>query len=126
LSGTRKDYNAKYLFATIQTISRTDYLSQFKKDEFDYILIDEVHRAGASSYERVLDYFKPEFLLGMTATPERTDDYNIYKLFDYITRSIRRRYALYISLCWCNLFRIYRWRNKRCRTFFKINHKRAC
>ena len=95
LSGTRKDYNAKYLFATIQTISRTDYLSQFKKDEFDYILIDEVHRAGASSYERVLDYFKPEFLLGMTATPERTDDYNIYKLFDYnIAYEIRLQEAL--------------------------------
>src|SRR5699024_9021605 len=77
LSDTRIHYNAKYLFSTIQTISRTDYLSQFKKDESDYILIDEVHRAGASSYERVLDYFKPEFLLGMTATPERTDDYNI-------------------------------------------------
>src|SRR5699024_12647841 len=48
LSGTRKDYNAKYLFATIQTISRTDYLSQFKKDTFDYMLIDDVHREEAS------------------------------------------------------------------------------
>src|SRR5690625_3995027 len=95
LSGTRKDYNAKYLFATIQTISRTDYLSQFKKDEFDYILIDEVHRAGASSYERVLDYFEPDFLLGMTATPERTDDFNIYNIFDYnIAYEIRLQEAL--------------------------------
>src|SRR5699024_3109993 len=83
LSGTRKDYKAKYLFATIQTISRTDYLSQFKKVEFNYILIDEVHRALASSYESVLDYFRSEFLLGMIANSERTDDYNIYKLFDY-------------------------------------------
>ncbi len=95
LSGTRKDYKAKYLFATVQTISRENYLSQFKEDDFDYILIDEVHRAGASSYERVLEYFRPEFLLGMTATPERTDDYNIYKLFDYnIAYEIRLQEAL--------------------------------
>src|SRR5699024_5626595 len=95
LSGTRKDYNAKCLFASIQTISQTDYLSQCKKDAVDYILSDEVQRAGASSYERVLDYFKPEFLLGMTATPERTDDYNIYKLFDYnIAYEIRLQEAL--------------------------------
>lgn len=95
LSGTRKDFEAKYLFATIQTISRENYLSLFKEDDFDYILIDEVHRAGASSYERILEYFEPEFLLGMTATPERTDDYNIYKLFDYnIAYEIRLQEAL--------------------------------
>src|SRR5699024_1313612 len=94
-SGTKKDFEAKYLFATIQTISRENYLSLFKEDDFDYILIDEVHRAGASSYERILEYFEPEFLLGMTATPERTDDYNIYKLFDYnIAYEIRLQEAL--------------------------------
>ncbi len=95
LSGNRKDYTAKYLFATIQTISKENYLQHFRPEEFDYILIDEVHKAGAASYESVLKYFKPNFLLGMTATPERTDDYNIYKLFDYnIAYEIRLQEAL--------------------------------
>ncbi len=95
LSGTRKNYQAKYLFATIQTLSRDKYLAHFKATDFDYILIDEVHKAGAISYERVLAHFEPKFLLGMTATPERTDDYNIYKLFDYnIAYEIRLQEAL--------------------------------
>src|SRR5690625_3696050 len=63
LSGTTKETNAKYLFTTIQTISKKDTLSQFTADEFDYILIDEVHKAGAASYLKVLDYFEPEFLM---------------------------------------------------------------
>ena len=53
--------NAKYLFATIQTISKEENLHQFDPGLFDYILIDEVHKAGASSYHRVIDYFKPKF-----------------------------------------------------------------
>ena len=70
-------------------------LSQFDPDDFDYILIDEVHKAGAASYLRVIDHFKPKFLMGMTATPERTDDFNIYELFDYnIAYEIRLQEAL--------------------------------
>ena len=62
---------------------------------FDYILIDEVHKAGASSYQKVIEYFNPKFLMGMTATPERTDDFNIYALFDYnIAYEIRLQEAL--------------------------------
>lgn len=83
LSGNSKDIHAKYLFATIQTISKDDYLENFGKNYFDYILIDEVHKAGATTYQKVIDYFEPEFLLGMTATPERTDHFNIFELFDY-------------------------------------------
>lgn len=95
LSGSDKDLQAKYLFATIQSISRDAYLQQFAADNFDYILIDEVHKAGASSYGKVIDYFKPKFLLGMTATPERTDNFNIYELFDYnIAYEIRLQEAL--------------------------------
>ena len=95
LSGSQKDLSAKYLFATIQTISRLPYLEEFSPDHFDYILIDEVHRAGADSYLRVIDYFEPDFLLGMTATPERTDDFNIFELFDYnIAYEIRLQEAL--------------------------------
>lgn len=81
LSGTSRDLDAKYLFATIQTISKSSTLSGFDPESFDYILIDEVHKAGATSYLKIIDYFKPKFLLGMTATPERTDDFNIYELF---------------------------------------------
>ncbi|MBD3107499.1 DEAD/DEAH box helicase [Bacillus sp. AGMB 02131] len=95
LSGSSKQTDAKYLFATIQTISKDDVLRQFDPKYFDYILIDEVHKAGAVSYRKVIDYFKPEFLMGMTATPERTDDFNIYELFDYnIAYEIRLQEAL--------------------------------
>lgn len=95
LSGNSKDVNAKYLFATVQTISKDNYLQQFAKDQFDYILIDEVHKAGADSYLKIINYFTPKFLLGMTATPERTDNFNIYELFDYnIAYEIRLQAAL--------------------------------
>lgn len=85
LSGSKKETEAKYLFATIQMMSRPEIHEQFASEHFDYILIDEVHKAGAKSYQTLIDYFKPNFLLGMTATPERMDDFNIYGLFDYNT-----------------------------------------
>lgn len=95
LSGNSKITDAKYIFATVQTISQDSSLSQFSPEVFDYILIDEVHKAGASSYLKVINYFKPKFLLGMTATPERTDEFNIYELFDYnIAYEIRLQEAL--------------------------------
>ncbi|WP_404427384.1 DEAD/DEAH box helicase [Ureibacillus chungkukjangi] len=95
LSGNSKAVDAKYLFATIQTLSRDQYLQEFTKDHFDYVLVDEVHKAGADSYLKVMNYFEPEFLLGMTATPERTDGFNIYELFDYnIAYEIRLQAAL--------------------------------
>ena len=95
LSGSKKETNAKYLFATIQTISKDSYQELFGKDYFDYILVDEVHKAGAKSYLKTLEYFQPNFLLGMSATPERTDGYNIFELFDYnIAYEIRLQEAL--------------------------------
>lgn len=85
----------KYIFATIQTLSREEHLQRFAPDFFDYILIDEVHKAGAESYKKVMAYFEPDFLLGMTATPERTDGQNIYELFDYnIAYEIRLQDAM--------------------------------
>lgn len=87
--------NKKYIFATIQTLSRDYHLNLFSEDYFDYILIDEVHKAGADSYKKVMAHFHPEFFLGMTATPERTDGQNIYELFDYnIAYEIRLQDAL--------------------------------
>ncbi|HEL1611686.1 DEAD/DEAH box helicase [Streptococcus suis] len=85
----------RYIFATIQTISRADNLQAFDPTSFNYILIDEVHKAGADSYKKVMSYFQPDFYLGMTATPERTDGQNIYELFDYnIAYEIRLQEAL--------------------------------
>lgn len=95
LSGESKETDRNYLFATIQTLSKDHTLHRFNREEFDYIVIDEVHKAGAPSYQKVIDYFKPSFLLGMTATPERTDDFNIYNIFDYnIAYEIRLQEAL--------------------------------
>ncbi len=95
LSGNSKEYEARFLFSTVQTLSKDYILEQFAPDHFDYIVIDEVHRSGSSSYEKILKHFKPKFLLGMSATPERTDGYDIYKTFDYnIAYEIRLNKAL--------------------------------
>lgn len=94
-SGNKKSRDKQYVFATIQTISRDKHLKTFDIDEFDYIIIDEVHKAGADSYLKVINYFQPELLMGMTATPERTDDINIFKIFDYnIAYEIRLQEAI--------------------------------
>lgn len=95
LSGNSKDINREIIFSTIQKLSKDDILYNFKKDEFDYIVIDEVHKAGANSYQKVVNYFMPKFLLGMTATPERNDDFDIFKMFDNnIAYEIRLQQAL--------------------------------
>lgn len=95
LSGTKKEIDKDFIFCTIQTLSKDETLQSFAKDEFDYIIIDEVHKAGATSYQKIVDYFKPKFLLGMTATPERNDDFDIFKMFEYnIAYEIRLQQAL--------------------------------
>ena len=95
LTGNKKDFDKDYIFATIQTLSKEDVYTQFEKDEFDYIVIDEVHKAGAPSYLKIFNYFEPKFYLGMTASPERTDDFDIYELFDHnIAHEIRLQDAL--------------------------------
>lgn len=73
---------ADIVFAMIQTLSKENHLAKFSPDYFDYIVVDEVHHGGAKSYQAVINYFTPKFLLGMTATPERGDNFDIYKLFD--------------------------------------------
>ena len=95
LSGNSKDYEADYLFATMQMMAKVETLEKFKRNEFDTIVIDEVHRAGAESYQRIIQYFQPKFWLGMTASPDRMDDFDIYKLFDHnIAYEIRLQQAL--------------------------------
>jgi superfamily II DNA or RNA helicase len=94
-SGEKREISADFLFSTIQTISRDQHLSQFDRAHFDYIVIDETHRAGAESYQKIINYFQPAFLLGMTATPERTDGFDIFKQFNYdIAYEIRLQKAL--------------------------------
>lgn len=87
---------ADIIFATIESFSKEEIYKNFNKDYFDFIIIDEVHRAGSDSYIKIIDYFKPNFILGMTATPERTDDASkIYELFDHnIVLEIRLQDAL--------------------------------
>jgi superfamily II DNA or RNA helicase/HKD family nuclease len=82
-SGEKRELDCDFVFSTIQTISKLTHLDNFSKDHFDYIIIDETHRSGADSYLRLIDYFEPKFLLGMTATPERTDGNDIFQLFDH-------------------------------------------
>ncbi len=100
-TGNRKEAECDYIFSTVQTIGKYEYLNLFDKDEFDYIVLDEVHHAGAQMYNNVIEYFKPKFMLGMTATPERTDKKDIYSLFDYnIAYEIRLQQAMeYDLLC---------------------------
>ncbi|MFU0841770.1 MAG: DUF3427 domain-containing protein [Burkholderia sp.] len=98
-SGSERLADAKYVFATVQTMSKEDHLRSFEPDAFDLIIIDEVHRAGAESYLRLMDWFTPAFWLGMTASPDRPDGFDIYKLFDNnIAYEIRLRTAMQENL----------------------------
>ncbi|MFD6698633.1 MULTISPECIES: DUF3427 domain-containing protein [unclassified Microbacterium] len=93
--GGRRELDRRYVFGMINTISRPEALATILPDQFDYVLIDEVHRAGAPSYRRLIEHLKPKFLLGVTATPERTDDFNVFELFDFnVPYEIRLQRAL--------------------------------
>lgn len=95
LSGNVKEIHADYLFSTMQMMAKEEIFSQFQQDEFQMIVIDEAHRVGAESYQKIMKYFKPEFWLGMTASPERTDSYDVYQTFHHnIAYEIRLQQAL--------------------------------
>ena len=79
-TGTEKAADADVLFASIQTIGRQAHLARFEPSAFDYVVIDEFHHAAAASYRRLLAHFSPKFLLGLTATPERTDGGDLLQL----------------------------------------------
>ncbi len=72
-----KDTTSDFIFASIQTLGKTENLSQFDPTHFDYIVVDEFHHVGAKSYKNLVDYFKPKFFLGLTATPNRSDNVDI-------------------------------------------------
>lgn len=80
---TQKDFDTDITFASIMTIGKKNNYQKFNPEHFDYIIIDEVHHAVANSYKNIIDYFSPKFLLGLTATPDRMDNRDVYKLCDY-------------------------------------------
>ena len=79
-TGNKKEKNKDYIFSTIQTMSL--YFEKFEENEFDYIVIDEAHHTTSPTYKKVIEYFKPKFLLGLTATSNRMDGNSIYEFFD--------------------------------------------
>lgn len=81
-SGRQRDSEVEVLCASIQTLCRSEHLNQFATDHFDYIVVDEFHHAAAPMYRRLLNHFAPRFLLGLTATPDRTDQSDILALCD--------------------------------------------
>ncbi len=70
--GTHRASEMRHMFASIQSLSHMN-LDEFARDRFSFLIVDEFHHAEAPTYERILDYFKPIQLLGLTATPERAD-----------------------------------------------------
>lgn len=78
-----KEIDKDIIFALVQSLGKKTNLNEFKRDYFDYIVVDEFHHAVADNYKRVLDYFTPKFLLGLTATPERLDNRDVFALCDY-------------------------------------------
>ena len=92
-SGTSKESDADFVFATNITMCNT--LELFSKNEFDYIIIDECHHATAETYKKIIGYFEPEFLLGLTATPERLDNQDVFEMFDHnVPYELRLRDAI--------------------------------
>ncbi len=99
LSGSHNDIDlaksGKFLFSTMNMMAKPEIMEQFRPDEYSVIVLDECHRSGAASYQRIINYFKPELLLGMSASPERTDDFDVFSLFDHnIACEIRLQQAL--------------------------------
>ena len=80
---TKKDI----IFASVQSLGKEKYLNEkyFDKDYFDYIIIDEFHHATAKNYQNIINYFEPKFMLGLTATPDRLDNKDVFSICDYNT-----------------------------------------
>ena len=93
------DYDADYVFATVQTLNRDEHLLKYNPDEFDCIVLDEAHHVPANTYQKIMKHFTPKLWLGMTATPDKRDDNiegrNVYELFNYqIAYEIRLQQAM--------------------------------
>lgn len=107
-NGTRRDTSADIIFASVQTLGNPAYLANgpFAPDAFDYLIIDEFHHAVSDYYQHIIDYFRPKFLLGLTATPERLDNQDVFALCDYnVVYEVRLKEA--INKGWLVPFRYY-------------------
>ncbi len=91
-TGNAKDKDAFVLFATVQSISRN--LTEFLPDSFEYIVVDECHHAAAKTYKKIFGYFKPRFILGLSATPERTDGEDMLELFQNVAHKMDLKTAV--------------------------------
>lgn len=99
VAGKYQQYDSDFVFATMQTLSKAENLARFDRKHFDAVVIDEAHHSSANSYKKIMDYFEPDFWLGMTATPDKRDDNiegrNIYEIFDHnIAYEIRLQQAM--------------------------------
>lgn len=81
-NGAEKDLTATHIFASIYTLGMKKHREQFDAEAFDLIVVDEFHHAAAKTYQSLLEYFRPKFLLGITATPDRMDGKDVYALCD--------------------------------------------
>ncbi|MGG7176393.1 DEAD/DEAH box helicase family protein [Clostridium paraputrificum] len=106
--GNTKDTDKDLIFALVQTLGKSDYLKDeyFPRDYFDYIVVDEFHHAVSNNYRKIIDYFEPKFLLGLTATPERLDSKDVFAICDYnMVYEVRLKDA--INKGWLVPFRYY-------------------
>lgn len=95
LSGNSHEIDKDFVFATMNMMAKERIQQLFDRNAFDVIVIDEAHRTGAESYRKILEYFEPKFWLGMTASPDRMDGFDVYSLFDHnIACEIRLQQAL--------------------------------
>lgn len=96
-SGNANETDRDFVFATMQTMA--SHFEDFRKDEFQLIVIDEAHRIGAESYQRMMNYFSPDLWIGMTASPDRSDKFDVYAAFDHnIAHEIRLQEAMRLNL----------------------------
>jgi superfamily II DNA or RNA helicase len=93
MGNTRKNFNAQITFGSVQTLNLN--YGKFKPEHFDLIVIDEAHHITATTYTRLMNYFKPKYWLGLTATPYRLDGCNVVKAFDNnVIYSLERNEAI--------------------------------
>lgn len=95
VTGSLKEWDKPYLFSTVQSLHREEVLTKFEPAHFEYFIVDEFHHAEAETYKKIIEYFKPKFLLGLTATPERMDGKDVLALCDHnVVYEIRLHQAL--------------------------------
>lgn len=91
-TGSQKDVSQTVIFATVQSISKD--LAKFSPTDFDYLIVDECHHAAANTYQKIFTYFHPKFILGLTATPERSDGEDMLELFQNVTHKMDLKTAV--------------------------------